>query len=295
MQIPRSYIENYSDSLNLISEKAKKELADALARIDYTADIATIRNAVIAAMEYACSASTEVASRLAAEFYDGLRRRFGIVDDYKAEVKSFRDPDATDGAVRAFVQYIVEDEPPESFIELCTDRLDYETRKAANESVAYNARKDPKEPRWARVPTGIETCEFCQMLASRGFVYHSEETASHAHANCDCRIVPSWDRDRPGVQGYNPEHYFDEWTKSGFRPGSKSKHREAKDLGRGGKFADTGINGMNDYLRASKTLDELYKRADEVLTDIKERWNGDSSMIKSASKTAKEMRKKLSK
>ena len=27
------------------------------------------------------------------------------------------------------------------------------------------------------------------MLASRGFAYHSKETASHAHAHCDCRVV----------------------------------------------------------------------------------------------------------
>lgn len=43
---------------------------------------------------------------------------------------------------------------------------------------------------YARVPTGAETCTYCMMLASRGFAYHSEESAGHAdHRGCNCLIV----------------------------------------------------------------------------------------------------------
>lgn len=297
MQIPRSYIENYSKTLNTVSEQARRQLAEALNKIDYSQDVATIREAVIAVMQPACGASASLAARLAAEFYDGLRARFGVVDDFEAEPESLRNPDATSGAVRAFAQDLVEDKPLDDFVGKCVDRIDYETRRAANECVAYNAKNDPKKPKWARIPAGAETCEWCIMLASRGFVYHTEETASHAHAHCDCRVMPSWDKS-PSVQGYDPDAYYDEWVKSGFKPSSVSgsnegNKRAAKDLGSGGRFADSGINGMNEYLRSAKTLDELYKRAEEVLNDINERWNGDSSMFKSASKTAKEMRSKL--
>lgn len=184
MQIPRSYVENYSKALNVVSDRARAALVDALAQIDYSADVADIREAVIAIMQPACGASSTMAARLAADFYDGLRARFGIDDGYLAEVDSQRVPEATEGAVRAFVQDLVDDKPIEQFVGKCADRIDYETRKAANECVAANAKRDPKKPRWARVPTGAETCQFCIMLASRGFVYHSEETASHAHANC---------------------------------------------------------------------------------------------------------------
>lgn len=299
MQIPRSYIENYSNALNVVSAQAKAALVDALSAIDYTADVAAIREAVIAVMQPACGASSTLAARLAADFYDGLRARFGIADGFTAEVDSQREPEATEGAVRAFAHELDSSMPNVSaFQRLCVDRIDYETRLAANKCIESNARRDPKKPKWARVPTGAETCEFCIMLASRGFVYHSEETASHAHANCDCRIVPSWDKS-PTAQGYDPDAYYDEWVESGFKPSTGSgsgedSRRAAKDLGRGGKFTQTGINGMNDYLRSAKSLDELYERAEEVLNDIKERWNGDSSMFSSASRTAKEMRKKLS-
>ena len=211
MQIPRKYIENYSNTLNVVSEQARRKLADALSQIDYTQDVATIRNAVIAVMQPACGASTQVAAQLAADFYDGLRVRFGVVDDFEAEPQSLRIPDATDGAVRAFAQDLVEEKPLGDFIGKCVDRIDYETRRAANECVAYNAKKDPKKPKWARVPAGAETCMWCIMLASRGFAYLSEESASHSHAHCDCRIVPSWDKKNPAVQGYDPELYYDMW------------------------------------------------------------------------------------
>ena len=210
MQIPRSYIENYSNSLNQISTTARESLSNALMQLNYDADIADIRNAVIAVMQTACGASSDLSARLAAEFYDGLRLQFGIDDGYQAEVNSGRVPEATDGAVRAFVQDLVDDKPIEQFVGKCVDRLDYETRKAANECVAKNAKNDPEKPRWARVPTGVETCSFCIMLASRGFVYHSEETASHAHAHCDCRVIPSWDKS-PTAQGYDPDLYYDMW------------------------------------------------------------------------------------
>lgn len=211
MRIPRSYIENYSKALNVVSERARASLVDALSRIDYSADVAAIRDAVIAIMQPACGASSTMAARLAAEFYDGLRARFDVDDGFAAEVDSQRVPEATDGAVRAFAQDLVDDKPVEQFIGKCADRIDYETRLAANKCIEFNAKNDLKKPRWARVPTGAETCQFCIMLASRGFVYHSEETASHAHAHCDCRVVPSWDKKNPAVQGYDPDEYYDMW------------------------------------------------------------------------------------
>lgn len=208
MQIPRSYLESYSKALNVVSDRARASLVNALAAIDYTADVATVRNAVIAVMQPACGASSTVSARLAAEFYNGLRARFGIDDGFVATVDSGRLPDATDGAVRAFADKLTGEEPDvNAFQKLCVERIDYETRKAANECIAANAKRDPKKPRWARIPMGSETCSFCIMLASRGFVYHSESTASHAHANCDCRIVPSWDKS-PTAQGYNPDEYY---------------------------------------------------------------------------------------
>lgn len=74
-------------------------------------------------------------------------------------------------------------------------------------------RKRPQSGvRFARVPSGGETCPFCMMLASRGAVYYSEQTAGadgHYHPNCRCRIVPSWGTAE--IEGYDPDLYYDMW------------------------------------------------------------------------------------
>lgn len=84
-----------------------------------------------------------------------------------------------------------------------------------------NGKHNKIEPRFARIPTGPETCSFCIMLAGRGFVYHSSKKAGnldHYHPGCDCRVAPSFDSvevwtDRGGYrrlpatefEGYDPD------------------------------------------------------------------------------------------
>lgn len=71
--------------------------------------------------------------------------------------------------------------------------------------------------RFARVPKGPTTCEFCLMLASRGYVYESASTAgsiSSFHASCDCQVVPE---DGTVPDGYDPTALYEQWqlVKSG--------------------------------------------------------------------------------
>lgn len=208
--IPRAYVDNFTRVINGISDDAQKKLAKALEGVVID-DIAAARNEIIAIMDTLLAPYTDNVAAVAATFYDGLRAYFGIDDGFMAESESMREPAATAGAVRAFMQTQVDGKPFETLENLLTERVDYECKRAANECIAYNAKNDPKRPKWARVPTGAETCMWCIMLASRGFAYLSEEAASHTHANCDCRVIPSWDKDNPAVQGYDPELYYDMW------------------------------------------------------------------------------------
>lgn len=206
-QIRREYIDRFTDGINAISEDARARLADALASIDWTLDVAQVREAVVNVMQAYCSEATDVVAMLAAEFYDGLRA-IEVGERMGALALSGRDPAATEGAVRAFAQLLVEGKR-EAFVARCSERLDYECKVAAAQACMENARRDRHKPKFARVPAGGETCDFCLMLASRGFVYASEQSASHAHANCDCRVVPSWKA--MGVQGYDPDALRDQW------------------------------------------------------------------------------------
>lgn len=77
--------------------------------------------------------------------------------------------------------------------------------------------------KYARVPRGETTCEFCTMLASRGFVYNSRESASgHSigregfpidavHDDCDCEIVCEKDEE---IEDYDPGFYYEEYSEA---------------------------------------------------------------------------------
>jgi len=69
----------------------------------------------------------------------------------------------------------------------------------------------PGDIAYARVPTGAETCTYCMMLASRGFAYHTEESAGHAdHRGCNCLIVAGV-HGSTTVQGVDLQEQYDTW------------------------------------------------------------------------------------
>ena len=205
--IPRRVIENYTQGINGISQASRAALATALESIDFSQPVDVIRDLVIEAMQSICGASTDAAAALSAEFYDGLRE-MELGQRMGAAATSGRDAQATDGAVRAFAEKLVKGNA-KAFVNLCLERVDYETKVAAAQTCLENAKRDRKKPMFARVPTGAETCDFCLMLASRGFVYHTEAAASHTHSGCDCRVVPSWRSQ--SVEGYDPDALYNDW------------------------------------------------------------------------------------
>lgn len=210
--IPRSSIDTYTKGINAISEQARANLANVLSQIDYTQDGWV--DLVLDAMQTVCGASTDMTSVLAAEYYDYVREyetgeRLGALAD------SGRKPVATEKATRGIVQKGV-DGDVESMNQALLDRVDYEVKKAAADAMFLNGARDKLKPRFARVTSGSETCKFCLMLSSRGFVYTSASAAgetNHYHANCDCRIVPGFGKN-PKVAGYDPDQIYKEWKKA---------------------------------------------------------------------------------
>ena len=61
--------------------------------------------------------------------------------------------------------------------------------------------------RFARVPSGDESCSYCLMLASRGFAYTSENSAGRAsHTGCDCLVMPGFAE--TVVEDYDPDDCY---------------------------------------------------------------------------------------
>lgn len=134
-----------------------------------------------------------------------------------------------EGAVEGYVRRVAggidgTQESLDTFADLVGQLAEQETRRAASTTVEENVERAAKtragrKVRYARVPTSFVPCEWCAMLASRGFVYRSTESAEAAsHHHCTCTIVPGV-KGSTEVAGYDTAHYKDVW-----------KHRERYEI-----------------------------------------------------------------
>lgn len=99
---------------------------------------------------------------------------------------------------------------PDGMLALLAGSVQRYVFQSSRGTIARNVQLDPSKPRFGRVPTGAKTCAWCTLLASRGFVYHSRETAGisdHFHDDCDCQIVSQWD-DAAAIDGYDPDELY---------------------------------------------------------------------------------------
>ena len=208
--IPRAAIDFLTEEINGISADAQARVLRVLQGINWTPEnIAECRELVLQALASVMPTYTTMAAQASADFYDAARELV-VGERMGARAISDFDMRKTEGAVRAFVRFVLRDDV-QTFNDQVLQRIDYEMKRSANMSVVENGRRDPRRVRYARVPTGAETCDFCLMLASRGFVYQSEGTAGagHTHSSCDCRCVPGWDGME--VEDYDPQAIYDRW------------------------------------------------------------------------------------
>lgn len=122
--------------------------------------------------------------------------------------------------------------PSGQLIPSVTSRL---VKQAGADTTLQNAKRDKAWFAW--VPTGIENCTYCIMLAGIGWQKASNTTldgthAEHIHANCDCQYVIDFKGDLV-VEGYDPEEYDrqiqdalgEEWDAKGLALSLWDKHK----------------------------------------------------------------------
>lgn len=174
-------------------------------------------------------------------------------------------------SVRYWAKNLFKDEPDvEAFIRGCSSFVRRTISHAGDLTVADSASGSNKTKqigvRFARVPQG-PSCGFCIMLASRGFVYASKESAGQFkrfHDHCDCRIVAGM----PGttVEGYDPEGMYERYLQcrdaiTNGEVGSKNpiwRDWERLTPEEQDQYADdTGGDAYNNYLahRISREMD----------------------------------------
>lgn len=137
---------------------------------------------------------------------------------------------ATEKATKTAVRVDESNRNDSQVVKVVADRVrrgvEHHVRAAARDMVADTQALSRDKPiGYARMLTGSENCAFCAMLASRGPVYRTKETASEKaspdidpvtglsittyHIGCDCVTVPVFDEeDWEGVDAFDALQEF---------------------------------------------------------------------------------------
>lgn len=173
------------------------------------ASVAEKREAAKLIMDGFVQGYDDVAAEFAAQWYDRRAEQGGARLEQAVTMTTYR-PDSVDAVARYQARKLAKGGDVE-FAKACGEFARNDAFRSLNETISANVGRDKdKGVRFARVPTGFETCAFCLMLASRGAVYHTRKTAGefkHFHRRCDCKVVPSFedDADAELVEGVRPK------------------------------------------------------------------------------------------
>ena len=177
--------------------------------------VAEVRDAAIEGIRESLSIYGDQAAALAGALFDQLAAEHGYAAG--STVQSVIDDAEIERKVRYFAGSLASGNA-EEFDRSVSDLTGYYVKRSAFENMVRNCERNGI--RYARVPSGTETCAFCFMLSSRGFVYRSKASASRDHRtgdgyhrNCDCIVVPGFGDLPPDaqVEGYAPSEMYDRW------------------------------------------------------------------------------------
>lgn len=200
---------------NRTVEQARRELQkiwDSV-MVRYYDDPAAQRDALLELVSALAGKYTDVDGAAAAEWYETMRLKW-FDDDFEVSV-------GYDDATRWIREGIrtqagaLWGDDPDKLRRYMMANMERWVKQGGRDTVTRNVERDPRKPRFARVPQG-PTCGWCVMLASRGWVYSSAEAAGELrkyHNDCNCEIVPSWDKDKPIVEGYDPDDLYQRYLK----------------------------------------------------------------------------------
>lgn len=151
----------------------------------------------------------KAAASLAAQWYDSQGKAAGMRLDRAVTSVAF--DEATVDRVAHYQAQKLEDGDIPGFIEMCSELVGNDAVRSLNATIMRNAARDKRKGvKFARVTSGRNTCPWCLMLAGRGAVYHTRESAGamgRFHRHCSCKIVPSFSGNKYEVlvEGHDPK------------------------------------------------------------------------------------------
>lgn len=155
----------------------------------------------------------DIAATVAADWYEELRDAEGVGGRFTAPLA----PSVPLEQVNARVGFATRASGPlflgdsATLMAFLTMMANEYALQPGRDTVMQAAHKD--NAAYARLPEP-GACDFCLMLASRGFVY-SKDTVGDSkkfHGKCRCNAMPVWDETRARVEyGYDPDALYDQY------------------------------------------------------------------------------------
>lgn len=203
---------------------AQADLAGFFRTVDLTRP-ERVRDALLEIVPLLVREYGELAATVAAEWYESVHP-----GAYLARTASGVAEAQVQGSVRYAAGQLFTDDPMKTATILAGAVQRFVTY-SGRQTVARNVQRDPSRPRFGRVPSGAKTCAWCSLMASRGFVYHSEASAGDLfgrgigddfHDDCDCQVVAEWDAEAHHIEGYDPDRLYDMYMAARMKAGDVS-------------------------------------------------------------------------
>ena len=214
--VDRQSLNRYSAASSRAVDLAKRDLQRFWNRLDLT-DPNTARDALLEFVPSLVHTYGDIVATAAMQWYDEERSKIPGLPEYRASSDVYTTSGEQAVASTRYAAGHLYTDNQEAALAALGGTVQKMVKDAGRATIARNVRLDPAHPRYARVPRGAKTCAWCAMLASRGWVYVSKETAAlhgRGHAHCDCELVPSWKANEAYMRGYDPDALYGMYGKA---------------------------------------------------------------------------------
>lgn len=202
--------EDYSRDQARVVTLVTRDLNRWWAGLDIT-DAVAVRVAAQAFMRELLATYGPISATVAADYYDEIREASTARGRYAARLVDALSEEQLDANVRYAVGPLFGAQPDSAkALALLASSAQRLVQEYGRQTLISAADNDPARPRFARVPHG-KPCAFCRLVASRGAIYLSSQSAGELtkfHDDCDCQIVASFAADD---LPYDPEALYSEY------------------------------------------------------------------------------------
>lgn len=200
MRVSKGIVERQSQNIAALGVSAARAIANG---VPNTQDIPAL-------MRQVTKAYSTMSSAITANYYTSIRTASRVRSKYVPIPYSAYDAGKVTAAAIAITDEVAAGTATVPLESLLADVVSRYIKDSADTCIRQNVRRDPAKPKYAIVPSG-DACAFCQMRASLGYHYGTEE-AVESHDHCTCAATPVFGEST--IQGYDPSVYRERYEEA---------------------------------------------------------------------------------